>query len=80
MHTHLKQTEGKSVAVHYCPLDLFSGSRERLENALEGLWNSWTQSNGVINNLRIFHEGKMVLPTDVGPQMSLSPLLTRIGE
>ncbi|KAH9001517.1 inositol-pentakisphosphate 2-kinase [Lactarius akahatsu] len=64
MHTHLKQTEGNNVAVHYCPLDLFSGSRERLEIALEGLWNSWTQSNGAINNLRIFHYGKMVLPTD----------------
>ena len=80
MHTHLKQTEGKNVAVHYCPLDLFSGSRERLEIALEGLWNSWTQSNGAINNLRIFHHGKMVLPTDVGPPISLSPILTRIGE
>ncbi|KAH9004881.1 inositol-pentakisphosphate 2-kinase [Lactarius hatsudake] len=64
MHTHLKQKEGINVAVHYCPLDLFSGSRERLEIALEGLWNSWTQSNGAINNLRIFHYGKMVLPTD----------------
>ncbi|KAH9060108.1 inositol-pentakisphosphate 2-kinase [Lactarius vividus] len=80
MHTHLKQTEGNNVAVHYCPLDLFSGSRERLEIALEGLWNSWTQSNGAINNLRIFHYGKMVLPTDVGRQFSLLPLLTRIGE
>ncbi|KAI9465964.1 inositol-pentakisphosphate 2-kinase [Lactarius psammicola] len=64
MHAHLKQTEGNDVAVHYCPLDLFSGSRERLEIALEGLWNSWMQSNGAINNLRIFHYGKMVLPTD----------------
>jgi inositol-pentakisphosphate 2-kinase len=80
MHSHLKQTEGKNVAVHYCPLDLFSGSRERLEIALEGLWNSWTQSNGAINNLRIFHYGKMLLPTDVGPRVSLSPILTRIGE
>lgn len=76
MHTHLKQTEGQNVAVHYCPLDLFSGSRERLEIALEGLWNSWTQSNGAINNLRIFHYGKMVLPADVGRQISQSPLLT----
>ncbi len=68
MHTHLKQTGGENAAVHYCPLDLFSGSRGRLEGALEGLWDSWTQSNGTINNLRIFHNGKMVLPTDVGIQ------------
>ena len=80
MHTHLKQILGENAAVHYCPLDLFSGSRERLGIALEGLWNSWIQSNGVINNLRIFHYGKMVLPTDVGPQISRSPLLTRISK
>lgn len=64
MYAHLKQTEVENGAIRYCPLDLFSGSRERLEIALEGLWNSWTQSNGAINNLRIFHFGKMVLPTD----------------
>jgi inositol-pentakisphosphate 2-kinase len=75
MHSHLKQIERKSAAVHYCPLDLFSGSRERLEIALEGLWDSWTQSNGAINNMRIFHYGKMVLPTDVGLQTSQSLLL-----
>ena len=83
MHTHLKQTEGKNAAVYYCPLDIFSGVKERLEIALEGLWNSWTQSNGAINNLRIFHYGKMVLPTDVGaqkfPNVNTS-ILMQIGE
>ena len=70
MHTHLKQIIGENAALRYCPLDLFSGSKERLEIALEGLWDSWMQSSGTINNLRIFHYGRMVLPTDVGPQIS----------
>jgi len=65
MHAHLKQTEGVIAAMHYCPLDLFSGSKERVEIAIEGLWDSWVQSNGSINNLRIFSHGKLVLPSDV---------------
>jgi inositol-pentakisphosphate 2-kinase len=65
MHAHLKQTEGVISAMHYCPLDLFSGSKERVEIAIEGLWDSWVQSNGSINNLRIFSHGKLVLPNDV---------------
>ncbi|KAH9998177.1 inositol-pentakisphosphate 2-kinase [Russula compacta] len=64
MHAYLKHAEGMNAATQYCPLDLFSGSRERLETALEGLWNAWVQSNGSINNLRIFSHGKMVLPND----------------
>lgn len=65
MHTHLKQTEGKNGATHYCPLDLFSGSKERLKTALMGLWDSWIQSDGSINNIRIFNHGKIVLPSEV---------------
>jgi len=70
MHAHLKQTEGENVAMQYCPLDLYSGSKERLRAALEGLWDSWMQSNGSINNLRIFSHGKIMLPNDVGRQIS----------
>jgi inositol-pentakisphosphate 2-kinase len=66
MHAHLKNTEGMSAALQFCPLDLFSGSKVRIESGLEGLWNSWIQSNGSINNLRIFSHGKIVLPSDVG--------------
>lgn len=66
MHAHLKQIEGVTATIQYCPLDLFSGIKERVETAIEGLWDSWIQSNGSINNLRIFSHGKMVLPTDVG--------------
>ena len=66
MHAHLKQIEGAIAAIQYCPLDLFSGLKERIEIAIAGLWDSWIQSNGSINNLRIFSHGKMVLPVDVG--------------
>ena len=66
MHAHLKQIEGAIAAIQYCPLDLFSGFKERVEIAIAGLWDSWIQSNGSINNLRIFSHGKMVLPVDVG--------------
>jgi Inositol-pentakisphosphate 2-kinase len=67
MHAHLKKAEGVNALMQFCPLDLFSGSKVRLECAIEGLWNSWIQSNGSINNLRIFSHGKIVLPSDVGP-------------
>jgi inositol-pentakisphosphate 2-kinase len=70
MHAHLKQIEGENAAMQYCPLDLFSGSEERLAAALEGLWDSWIQSNGSINNLRIFSYGEMVLPSDVSSHLS----------
>jgi inositol-pentakisphosphate 2-kinase len=73
MHAHLKQTEGVIAAMQYCPLDLFSGSKERVETAIEGLWDSWVQSNGSINTLRIFNYGKMVLPSDVGRCVSQIP-------
>jgi inositol-pentakisphosphate 2-kinase len=73
MHAHLKKIEGVNTAIQFCPLDLFSGSKVRLERAVDALWNSWVQSNGSINNLRIFYHGKIVLPNDVGchiPQMT----------
>jgi len=75
MHAHLKQTEGVIAAMQYCPLDLFSGSKERVETAIGGLWDSWVQSNGSINNLRIFSHGKMVLPSDVSRFVSEIPAL-----
>ncbi|KAI9507384.1 inositol-pentakisphosphate 2-kinase [Russula earlei] len=64
MHGHLKRTEGVNAATQYCPLDLFSGSKARLETALGGLWDSWIRFNGSINSLRIFNHGKVVLPDD----------------
>ena len=70
MHAHLKQTEGKNAAIHYCPLDLFSRSKSRVETALGGLWDSWIQSNGSINNMRIFNHGNIVLPSEVSCYIS----------
>jgi inositol-pentakisphosphate 2-kinase len=73
MHSHLKKTEGVNAAMQFCPLDLFSGSKVRLERAIDALWNSWVQSNASVNNLRIFFHGKIVLPNDVRrhvPQMT----------
>ncbi len=78
MHAHLKKTEGVDAAVQFCPLDLFSGSKVRLERAIDALWNSWIQSNGSINNLRIFSHGKIVLPNDVSHHVPQMTALTRI--
>jgi inositol-pentakisphosphate 2-kinase len=78
MHAHLKKIEGVDSALQFCPLDLFSGSKVRLEGAIEGLWNSWIQSNGSINNLRIFSHGKKVLPSDVGRHMPQMTTLRRV--
>ena len=66
MHAHLKNTEGVNAAMQFCPLDLFSGSKVRVERSIDALWNSWVLSNGSINNLRVFYHGKLVLPNDVG--------------
>jgi inositol-pentakisphosphate 2-kinase len=78
MHAHLKKTEGVNAALQFCPLDLFSGSKVRVESAIEGLWNSWIRSNGSINNLRIFRHGKIVLPSDVGHHVPQMTALRRI--
>ena len=78
MHAHLKNTEGVNAAMQFCPLDLFSGSKVRLERAIDALWNSWVESNGSINNLRIFCHGKIVLPNDVGYHIPQMTALSRI--
>jgi inositol-pentakisphosphate 2-kinase len=43
-----------------------------MTNAIHSLWDAWVGSGGVINNLRIFVNGKMVKP-DVDGDVS-SPL------
>ncbi|KAA1469367.1 hypothetical protein DENSPDRAFT_857844 [Dentipellis sp. KUC8613] len=64
MHSHLRQSKGEAAAANYCPLDLFSGTEERVKRAIHGLWDSWNESGGTINNLRIFSDGRMLKPTD----------------
>lgn len=69
MHSHLKAQEGGTVLSGYCPLDLFSGDLPRVINAITGLWDSWSDSNGTVNNLKIFARGKLLRPADVGCQL-----------
>ncbi|TXT09991.1 uncharacterized protein COLE_03925 [Cutaneotrichosporon oleaginosum] len=46
----------------YCPIDLYSTDRSRVRKALDGLWAQWHSSAGDKNNLRVYVDGKMVLP------------------
>jgi inositol-pentakisphosphate 2-kinase len=65
MHSVYKNSSGQSAAVGYCPLDLFSGERARVKKAIESLWSSWLESNGKINNLKVFVEGGTITPGEV---------------
>ncbi|KAI0053898.1 hypothetical protein FA95DRAFT_1551673 [Auriscalpium vulgare] len=65
MHCHLKQVKGGSAAADYCPLDLFSGTPERVSQAVAGLFTSWQKAEGSFNNLRIFFHGRVVNAADV---------------
>ncbi|KAF8320587.1 inositol-pentakisphosphate 2-kinase [Cantharellus anzutake] len=81
MHSHYRSLREQSVAekvppvTDYDPLDLFSGDEKRVEMAVEALWASWVASNGAVNNLRVFLDGKMIKPNDEGAYQSLSKLL-----
>lgn len=46
----------------YCPLDLFSGDRQRRRYAVGQLFDSWISTSGSGNNFRIFDSGKAVVP------------------
>ncbi|KAI5475026.1 inositol-pentakisphosphate 2-kinase [Pseudohyphozyma bogoriensis] len=70
MHSYLKaipiSTE-EAVKRHqtsYCPLDLFSSDKNRVELAIERLWDGWVASSGKANNLRLFLDGKRLDPDD----------------
>ncbi|TCD63299.1 Inositol-pentakisphosphate 2-kinase [Steccherinum ochraceum] len=76
MHSHLKTTESEDVALGYCPLDLYSGDKERVTKALHTLWDIWIGSSGKVNNLRVFVEGHMLKPS-MSPS-SLQPLAAQI--
>lgn len=49
---------GDNVSLGYCPLDLFSGDKDRVTKAIHSLWNAWIDSNGTVNNLKLFVRGK----------------------
>lgn len=66
MHTHLRHVEeNESAELSYCPLDLFSGSEERVTRAVVALWDTWETTGGKANNLKIFADGRLVSPGDV---------------
>lgn len=66
MHTHQRSVESPSkFKTEYCPLDLFSGDKERVRKAVVDLWKSWVGSKGSINNLKIFVHGSNIAPNDV---------------
>lgn len=57
--------EQGAVGTTYCPLDLFSSDDTRVRKALGALWAGWYESNGSLNNLRFFVQGRMTKPDDV---------------
>jgi inositol-pentakisphosphate 2-kinase len=61
----MKKHADKKAHVAYCPMDLYSSDPERVKKALCALWNDWVQSNGTINNLRIFINGIVLDPSEV---------------
>ncbi|EPQ57937.1 hypothetical protein GLOTRDRAFT_56442, partial [Gloeophyllum trabeum ATCC 11539] len=65
MHSYLKSTKGEASAEGFCPLDLYSGKKERVEIALCALWDEWIGKAGHINNLKIFVDGQTLTADDV---------------
>ncbi|BGP23025.1 hypothetical protein JCM10295v2_001918 [Rhodotorula toruloides] len=64
MHRHYKASQDDALD-GFCPLDLYSGDSARVHKALEQLYGTWISSVSEINNLRIFLDGKRILPGDV---------------
>lgn len=64
MHSYLKSTKGEASAEGFCPLDLYSGKKERVEIALRALWDEWIGKAGHINNLKIFVDGQTLTADD----------------
>jgi inositol-pentakisphosphate 2-kinase len=65
MHSHLKAQQGEKASLGYCPLDLFSGDESRMKTALNSLWHAWSDSDGTINNFKVFVRGRRILPAEV---------------
>jgi inositol-pentakisphosphate 2-kinase len=65
MHSHMRVLQGEAVSLGYCPLDIFSDDEDRMSNAIRALWDAWSDSNGTINNLKIFIRGQLIRPSNV---------------
>jgi len=72
MHAHMKGAAEKDVPSDFCPLDLYSGDERRVRVALHALWDAWVRTEGGINNLRIFANGRVLKPTS--DSTSIQPL------
>lgn len=63
LHQHYR---GENIeGTVFCPLDLYSDDPSRVRKAFDGLWAQWHASAGNKNNLRVYVDGKMVLPSSV---------------
>ncbi|KAN0077133.1 Inositol-pentakisphosphate 2-kinase domain containing protein [Tylopilus felleus] len=63
MHAHFKFKDG-DVPTQYCPLDLYSQDESRMRKAIRDLWDGWVQSNGALNNMKVFMSGKTINPSE----------------
>ena len=75
MHNHLRETKGEIIKMQYCPLDLFSDDEERMKKAVDGLWDAWAESEGTVNNLKVFAHGHLLRPSDVSQPYCLSGIV-----
>jgi inositol-pentakisphosphate 2-kinase len=62
----MRNQKSEKYVNKYCPLDLFSGSADRVQSAVSALWDAWEHSNGSVNNLKIFAGAEVVKPGQVG--------------
>ncbi|KAG5724024.1 hypothetical protein E4T56_gene11221 [Termitomyces sp. T112] len=63
MHSAMRSKIGEAASLRYCPLDLFSEDKSRIKKAICDLWDTWTESNGTVNNLKIFVHGEKIVPS-----------------
>ncbi|KAF9227734.1 DUF941-domain-containing protein [Gyrodon lividus] len=63
MHALFKLKDS-DISTQYCPLDLYSGDEARMRRAIHDLWSGWVQSDGALNNLRLFLSGEMLKPCE----------------
>jgi inositol-pentakisphosphate 2-kinase len=71
MHSSMKHGQGEHVPLGYCPLDLFSGDRARMERAIDSLYDAWLRTDAKINNLKIFVRGEKISPANVGSPVNV---------
>jgi len=65
MHSYMRARQGEVVSFGYCPLDLFSNNEDRISNAIRALWDAWNNSNGGVNNFKVFKRGRLIQPSNI---------------